>query len=112
MTGWCDALRRHSTRLCGPLAKETDLPQEECSGKLRKVLEAGNVAGLGEDKQVFAFRLHQWLSSGSSIYATLEPPDAREFRIGGTIQGRCGACPVSLGVLSRVRPGLLPGVPY
>ena len=65
------------------LAEETGLPQEECAEKLREVLEAGNVAGLGEDKQVFAFRLHQWLSSGSSIYATLEPPDAREFRMEG-----------------------------
>ena len=65
------------------LAEESGLPKEKCAGKLREVLEAGNEAGLSEGKHLFAFRLHQWLSSGSSVYATLEPPDAREFRMEG-----------------------------
>ena len=65
------------------LANESGLPRERCAEKLREVLRAGNEAGLNEGQQVFAFRLHQWLSSGSSVYATLEAPDAREFRMQG-----------------------------
>lgn len=65
------------------LAEESGLPQEKCAEKLREVLEAGNVARLSEDQPVFAFRLHQWLSSGSSVYTTLEAPEVREFRMEG-----------------------------
>ena len=65
------------------LAEESGLPQEKCAEKLREVLEAGNLARISEDQPVFAFRLHQWLSSGSSVYTTLEEPEGREFRMGG-----------------------------
>ena len=65
------------------LAEVSGLPAEQCMSKLRAVLEAGNEAGADEGHPIFAFRLHQWLSSGNSIYATLEPPDVREFRMEG-----------------------------
>lgn len=65
------------------LAEESGLAVERCRDSLRGVLEAGNkVRGAG-GRPLFAFRLHQWLSSGSSVYATLEGPDAREFRMSG-----------------------------
>ena len=32
---------------------------------------------------MFAFRLHQFLSSGGSVYATLEAPDARSLSFEG-----------------------------
>ena len=51
--------------------------------QLRAALEAGNEAEADEGHPIFAFRLHQWLSSGNSIYATLEPPDIRECRMEG-----------------------------
>ena len=65
------------------LAKESGLAVERCRTPLRRVLEAGNEAGRSAGRPLFAFRLHQWLSSGSSVYATLEAPDAREFSMSG-----------------------------
>lgn len=65
------------------LADESGLPPDLCMNRLRAVLEAGNEAMLDDGHPVFAFRLHQWLSSGNSIYATLEPPEVRECRMEG-----------------------------
>ncbi len=65
------------------LADESGLPPEQCKSQLLAVLQAGNEAKLDERHPVFAFRLHQWLSSGNSVYATLEPPDVRSFRMEG-----------------------------
>ena len=65
------------------LADESGLSTGQCAIRLREVLEAGNEAMLEDGNPVFAFRLHQWLSSGNSVYATLEPPDTREFRMEG-----------------------------
>ena len=65
------------------LAEDSGLPAEQCMRQLRAVLEAGNEAEADEGHPIFAFRLHQWLSSGNSIYATLEAPDIRECRMEG-----------------------------
>lgn len=65
------------------LAEESGLAVERCREPLRQVLQAGNEAGRRAGRPLFAFRLHQWLSSGSSVYATLEEPDARIFRMSG-----------------------------
>ena len=45
----------------------------------RVVLDAGNAAEQRPGEPVFAFRLHQFLSSGGSVYATLEAPNVRSF---------------------------------
>lgn len=71
------------------LADETGLTIDACQASLRAVLDAGNSALYpktrdGEpDRRVFAFRLHQFLSSGSSVYATLEPPNERILTMEG-----------------------------
>jgi ATP-dependent helicase YprA (DUF1998 family) len=61
------------------LTDKTGLPEQQCNAALRAVLDAGNAAEQRAGEPVFAFRLHQFLSSGGSVYATLEPPDARSF---------------------------------
>lgn len=61
------------------LAQETSLEEVLCRQRLRAALDAGNAATLQTGEPVFAFRLHQFLSSGSSVYSTLEPPSAREL---------------------------------
>jgi hypothetical protein len=61
------------------LAEKTGLPEQQCSAALRAVLDAGNAAEQRPGEPVFAFRLHQFLSSGGSVYATLETPDVRSF---------------------------------
>ena len=65
------------------LVTETGLGEEYCRGRLHDVLDAGNVARFSPEQPVFAFRLHQYLSSGSSVYATLEPPDERQLTMEG-----------------------------
>ena len=65
------------------LANDTGLDASLCQDRLRAVLDAGNEARLAPDQPVFAFRLHQFLSSGSSVYATLEPLDTRELTMEG-----------------------------
>ena len=67
----------------GQLAEKSGLAVERCREPLRRVLEAGNEAGRNAGRPLFAFRLHQWLSSGSSVYTTLETPDNRVFRMSG-----------------------------
>jgi len=61
------------------LVERTALPDQQCNVALRAILDAGNAAEQRPGEPVFAFRLHQFLSSGGSVYATLEPPDVRSF---------------------------------
>ena len=79
-------VRRHPTTFAEAveqLATASGLPRERCHERLRAVLEAGNQARTGTDDPLFAFRLHQFLSSGSSVYATLEPGDGRKPSMDG-----------------------------
>ena len=67
------------------LVKETSLFEEQCDGALKAALDDGNQVKLeGEDEPFFAFRLHQFLSSGNSVFATIEPPDKLTL----TMEGR------------------------
>ncbi|KAA0677177.1 DEAD/DEAH box helicase [Roseomonas genomospecies 6] len=59
------------------LAEETGLGEALCRERLRAVLDIGNAARLPTGEPVFAFRLHQFLASGGSVYATLETPERR-----------------------------------
>ena len=65
------------------LTEDSGLDEALCRDRLRAVLDAGNAARLGEEQRVFPFRLHQFLSSGSSVYATLEAPESRELTMEG-----------------------------
>ena len=55
-----------------------------CEQRLKAVLEIGNEVLLPSGEPFFAFRLHQFLASGGSVFATIEPPDRREL----TTEGR------------------------
>lgn len=70
-----DGLRR--------LTRDTGLDEELCAARLKAVLEAGNAARTAADEPVFAFRLHQFLSSGGSVFATIEPPEQRHLTTEG-----------------------------
>jgi hypothetical protein len=67
------------------LADATLLPSEQCDAALKAVLEAGNQARLPSGEPVFAFRLHQFLASGGSVHATIEPPDRRLLSMQGQV---------------------------
>ncbi len=58
------------------LQQESGLPWETCAASLKALLEAGNETQTEAGEPLFAFRLHQWMASGRSVFATLQcPPD-------------------------------------
>jgi ATP-dependent helicase YprA (DUF1998 family) len=61
------------------LVDMTGVDEQKCSTALKAILDAGNAAEQRAGEPVFAFRLHQFLSSGGSVYATLETPEARSL---------------------------------
>ncbi len=66
------------------LGDESGLPEALCQERLKATLEAGNQARLPTTGEpVFAFRLHQFLASGSSVFATLEDPSKRDLTTDG-----------------------------
>ncbi len=68
------------------LSRGSGLSQDQCRSRLRSVLEAGNAARDADEQPVLAFRLHQWLSAGSSVYATLEALETRAFSMEGQVK--------------------------
>lgn len=61
------------------LAAATGLETEVCRAALARTLEVGSRTMLDAGTPYFAFRLHQFLASGASIYATLEGAQQRVF---------------------------------
>jgi superfamily II DNA/RNA helicase len=75
------------------LMKDTGLPEAICDKALKAALDDGNNVKLqGEEEPFFAFRLHQFLSSGNSVFATIEHPDKRVLTMDGryAIEGKEG----------------------
>ncbi len=68
------------------LSQTSGLSSELCQARLRSALDAGNAARDTHGQPVLAFRLHQWLSSGSNVYATLEDPGTRVFSMQGQVK--------------------------
>ncbi len=65
------------------LAELSGIPEPAADSALKALLEDGNAAKLPEEEPFFAFRLHQFLSSGSSVFATIEPLASRALSMDG-----------------------------
>ncbi len=71
------------------LASQVGLPEDQC----RRALEAflNLTAALNQEltrqgqEPFFAFKLHQFISQGRAVYATLEPPERRQFSAEGQV---------------------------
>ncbi|APU44685.1 protein kinase domain-containing protein [Streptomyces sp. TN58] len=62
------------------LARESGVSVEDCAAALRATLEAGSQARHPvTERPLFAFRLHQFLSKGDTVYVTLEDPESRHL---------------------------------
>lgn len=62
------------------LSEETGLDETTCATALRNVLREGSaVAHPTSKRPVFAFRLHQFLSKGDTVYVSLEPESTRHI---------------------------------
>ncbi len=67
----------------GRLAGESGLEHERCASALQAVLAAGNQTQAESGEPLFAFRLHQFLSTGGSVFATIEPAERRTLTLEG-----------------------------
>ncbi|GIV18242.1 MAG: DEAD/DEAH box helicase [Armatimonadota bacterium] len=72
------------------LAQETGIDHSVCEERLRQVLATGGQLQREEGTRVFAFKLHQFLAQGRSLYATCESTDRREFSLGEQVQTEGG----------------------
>src|SRR5579884_438675 len=62
------------------LSQTTNVPVDRCSDRLRELLLAGTAAfDPHTGFPLFAFRLHQFISRGDTVYATPEPVDQRRL---------------------------------
>ncbi|MDZ4168950.1 MAG: DEAD/DEAH box helicase [Coriobacteriia bacterium] len=62
------------------LSEQSSVPEERCAEAIRDCLMTGyHVHDPDAGSPVFAFRLHQFISRGDTVYATLEPPESREI---------------------------------
>ncbi|TVT60826.1 protein kinase [Amycolatopsis rhizosphaerae] len=60
------------------LAEQTGVAADTCAEAIRRTLEAGSQARHPvTDRPLFAFRLHQFLSKGDTVYVTLEDSETR-----------------------------------
>ena len=67
------------------LAELTGLDTASCAGAIQRLLLAGAACEPrpGTNTRPFAFRLHQFISRGDAVYATLEPPGDRHITVYG-----------------------------
>lgn len=63
------------------LAEATGLHSDRCETALRQALLAGYAHRDERDRPLFAFRLHQFVSKGDSVYASPEPEDFRHITL-------------------------------
>ncbi|MGW5080312.1 protein kinase domain-containing protein [Micromonospora echinospora] len=62
------------------LADETGVPESTCVAAIQQTLQAGAQArNPKDDRPLFAFRLHQFLSKGDTVYVTLEDEMVRHL---------------------------------
>jgi ATP-dependent helicase YprA (DUF1998 family) len=66
------------------LARETGLPEQSCLKALIEVLMSGySIRNPETGFPVFAFRLHQFISRGDTVYTSLEPEENRYLTVSG-----------------------------
>lgn len=62
------------------LAARSGVPEADCAEAIRRTLEAGSQARHPvTDRPLFAFRLHQFLSKGDTVYVTIEDRETRHL---------------------------------
>jgi superfamily II DNA/RNA helicase/very-short-patch-repair endonuclease len=72
-----------ATGIAATLAGLTDVPELRCIDALKSTLMAGNSCVAPNGFPVFAFRLHQFLSGGSTVSASLDVNESRHLSTSG-----------------------------
>jgi len=65
------------------LSKLTNVDQAKCQEIIREMLHQGGLLQHPDKSPVFAVRLHQFISQGGYVYATLEEPGKRYLTLNG-----------------------------
>ncbi len=65
------------------LAAHVGLPVAQCEQTIRHFFQRSGQLDDPDGKPGFAFKLHQFISQGSAVYASLEPPTARVLTLEG-----------------------------
>lgn len=65
------------------LSELTGADMTKCEQKIREFLHIGSKLRHPDNNPVFAIKLHQFISKGESIYATLEPSEKRYLTLSG-----------------------------
>ncbi|MCS7020912.1 MAG: DEAD/DEAH box helicase [Gemmataceae bacterium] len=76
-------LPRTLTELADELAEQVHQSREHCRTLLRDCLIRLAGSAGGAEEPFFAFKLHQFISQGRAIYATIEAKDQRQFSAEG-----------------------------
>ncbi|MEJ5249198.1 MAG: Zn-binding domain-containing protein, partial [Caldilinea sp.] len=86
-----DGYRRRAPRTLPDAAKqlaaETGLEPQQCEQALRAWLALGGQLRREDGGRAFAFKLHQFISQGRALYASLEPAERRLLSLEGQVQG-------------------------
>ncbi|MBC7327869.1 DEAD/DEAH box helicase [bacterium] len=82
-----EGMRRRPPRTLKELAKklseETGISRKDCEEKLKEVLLQGSRLRKEDGEVAFAFKLHQFMSQGTPVFASFEPADKRIFSSDG-----------------------------
>lgn len=72
------------------LSKRTGEPKEACVSRLQEILNLGGTLKREDETRALAFKLHQFIGQGRSLYATCEPADSRQFSLEGQVKAADG----------------------
>lgn len=98
---------RELSEVAAQLAQLTGTASENCAATLRQFL--AHASSLKDDRsRGVAFKLHQFISQGRTLYATLESREKRQFSLEGQMQAGGGQALFPRQVLPPVWAGLLP----
>ncbi|MDR7588594.1 MAG: DUF1998 domain-containing protein [Armatimonadota bacterium] len=67
------------------LSEAVGQPEDRCREALEELLTRAAKLNRQLQEPFFAFKLHQFISQGRAVYATLEPADVREFSAEGQV---------------------------
>ncbi len=81
---------RSLSEVAEQLAEMTGVEQNICRERLREVLVRGGSLSGPDGNRALAFKLHQFVSQGRGLYATLEEANQREFSLEGQLQAGDG----------------------
>ncbi|MCS7000112.1 MAG: DEAD/DEAH box helicase [Candidatus Kapabacteria bacterium] len=81
---------RPLSEVAAQLAQMAGIEQEQAAERLRHILVAGTAADPQTGKPLLAFKLHQFISQGGALYATLEHRAERQFSLDGQLHADGG----------------------